>query len=320
MRYEGWHRALDVQLDTHKWCVSPAGLKLNTGVFWSLLTEKGQHEHPDNEAEAENLARHLAMTLWQGDTIFITNEMENLIVQAAEDLPDDYTIDLHTCMSKHGFVLLDSPVRGEDRNGKSVAVHAFAWEVTPLWDKSVPDSPLEEAVMIYFFVDPYDVGDDYNVETNRLYKEAGIPIPPLSVFHMYPAREGQGIPQFTERGSQLIGDMLKLFIAMQLLSHQSIGEPVRMRPDRASRKRYEREYPGKPERMITLITLRRKNVKHNDEPAKIEWSRRWVVRGHWRKQYYPSTKTHDWKYIYEYIKGPEDKPLVTGRRVFNFRR
>jgi len=29
---------------------------------------------------------------------------------------------------------------------------------------------------------------------------------------------------------------------------------------------------------------------------------------------------HQYKYIYEYVKGPEDKSLITGRRVFNFRR
>jgi hypothetical protein len=74
--------------------------------------------------------------------------------------------------------------------------------------------------------------------------------------------------------------------------------------------------------MITLITLRRKSVKKDDEePAKIEWSRRWVVRGHWRKQWYPKSQTHDYVYIHDFIKGPEDKPLViTERRVFNFRR
>lgn len=322
MAHEGWHRALDVQLDTHKWCLHPEGRRINKWVFYSLITDKGRIlTDADSEYEAENLSDHLIETLWRGDTIFITSEMINLITQAAEDLPDDVTFDVRTIMSKYGFVLLEEPIHGEDRSGRPVAIAAFAWEITPMFNAAT--DKMVEAIMIYYFVDPFNVQDHYDVELNDMMRDNGIPIPPLALLHMYPAMDGQGLPHGdieNERGYEITKDTLKLFLAMQMLSHQSIGEPVKMRPDRAARKRFAREYPEMPERIITLITLRRKSAPAQKPEGTIEWSRRWVVRGHWRKQWYPKSKTHGWKYIYEYIKGPDDKPLVTGRRVFNFRR
>ena len=173
--------------------------------------------------------------------------------------------------------------------------------------------------MLYYFTDPTDFNDDFNEEFMRQLKG---PPPPLMIAHFYPVTVGDTLPKVTITGSDIVVGILKLFVAMQMLAQQKIGAPIRLNPDRASRKRYARQHPDGPERIITLITLRRKSVKKDDEePMKVEWSRRWIVRGHWRRQWYPSLKRHDWKYIYECIKGPEDKPLViTERRVFNFRR
>jgi hypothetical protein len=41
----------------------------------------------------------------------------------------------------------------------------------------------------------------------------------------------------------------------------------------------------------------------------IEWSHQWLVCGHHRNQYYPSTQEHKLIWVSPYIKGPEDKPL-----------
>jgi hypothetical protein len=319
MGYEGWHRALDVQMETHKWCLSSAGRKINESVFWSLLTDMGrQWVDQDTDRESRNLSGHLIETLWRADTIYVTADMENLMVQAAEDLPDDVTFDVRVCMSKHGFVLLEQPIRGFDRKDREVRIIAFAWEITPIFAQGRNET--KEAIMIYFFVNPLDVIDDEDRQLNDLMRESGISIPPVALLHMYPAEDGNTVPKLGEKGVEVVHQTLKLFLAMQMLSHQSIGEPMPMRPDRASRKRYAREYPGMPERLITLITLRRKKTIPEKPTGTVEWQRRWIVRGHWRRQYYPKSKTHGWKYIYEYIKGPDDKPLVTGRRVFNFRR
>lgn len=317
-------------MDTHKWCLTDEGRAFLMLFMASVFDETDVRDGEELKylQFCANMANHVTETLWRGDTIYVTSDMLHLMMQAAEDMPDDVVADPKILMGQYGFALFEEPIVGTDVNGKTMTIHAITWECNPtsrseleeLGVETVPVSNPEGlplmAIVIYFFTDPHDLSDD----TNREMAEKGIPMPVLSLCHLYPMLEGGKMPTADSSGQVMVTAVVKLFWAMQLLSHQTIGEPVQMRPLRAQRRRLEREYPHEPQRMLTLITLRRKTVKHNEEPKKIEWSRRWVVRGHWRKQWYPKTKTYAYKYIYEYVKGPEDKPLVTGRRVFNFRR
>jgi len=62
---------------------------------------------------------------------------------------------------------------------------------------------------------------------------------------------------------------------------------------------------------VKVVQLRRSESPQGQAPAQdsVEWSCRWIVNGHWRNQYHPSTGKHELKYILPYVKGPEDKPL-----------
>jgi hypothetical protein len=325
----GWHRALDVQLDTHKWGQTDRGASYNYSFMLSMFSDSAdlideKELLPTYTEFCLEMEQHFQITLWRGDTIYITADMLHVIMQAAEDLPEELEFDPKTLMSQYGFALFEEAILGKDANGETLSVTGIAWECNPVRPEfdieGIEPGDLKMASIIYFLTDPHDLRDDVNERFKHQLGRANMPLPPLTLSHVFPLLEGQGAPDGSLPGMGLVTDIVKLFLAMQILSRQTIGEPQRFRPDRAQRRRIQREYPEQPERLITLITLRRKSAKHNEEPQKIEWSRRWIVRGHWRKQYYPKTKTYDWKYIYEYVKGPEDKPLVTGRRVFDFRR
>jgi hypothetical protein len=88
--------------------------------------------------------------------------------------------------------------------------------------------------------------------------------------------------------------------------------------ERAARKRLERE-GWQHEPLIRVVELRRKERLPNDSSAAVartdatEWSCQWVVRGHWRQQYYPSLHRNQPIWITPYVKGPEDKPLKPPR-------
>ena len=65
---------------------------------------------------------------------------------------------------------------------------------------------------------------------------------------------------------------------------------------------------------VTTVLLRQydKSPKLNrdaTEAEKIEWAHRWLVRGHWRAQWYPSTQSHKVIWIDNYIKGPDEAPF-----------
>ncbi len=313
MSHNGWHRAIDTQMDTHKYYLSE-GTAFGLAFFQNVL-------EPAPDDEVLSLFRNFITGLYRGDTIYVTSDIQHILMQAAHDLPDEVRADVHTLITPQGFCLFEEPMYGEDRKGKRIGMHGLTWNASKIIDPK--SSELLDVIPVYFLTDPSDPNDDINLELTPLLRSYGITIPPLVVSHFYPLVPNADVPKETdERGSKLVAEMLRLFISMQLLAQQRIGEPMKLAPDRATRRRFMREHPELPERLITLITLRRKSVKHDDEDKEpIPWTRRWVVRGHWRRQWYPSLKKHDWKYIYEYIKGPEDKPLViTERRVFNFRR
>jgi hypothetical protein len=62
---------------------------------------------------------------------------------------------------------------------------------------------------------------------------------------------------------------------------------------------------------LNVVTLRSEvreavAVERGEGP---QWKQRWLVRGHLRAQWYPSTKSHQVIWIAPYLKGPEDAPL-----------
>lgn len=303
-----WMHAIDVQMDTHKWCLDPRTFAFNGYFFESLYGEV--HWRPEDNREAAIYAsvKLVLESLWRGDTIYVTDSMMSLGLQAAHDLPDDVDLDPRVMITPCGFMLFESPINGSDKDGDNVTFNAISWIRE------------QDRIALIFWVDPYDWDDETNKEMRRVFASRGVPIPPLTIQHFMLLREDAPLPAGRGPGEHIVTEGVRLWYALQLLSHQKIGTPVVLSPDRATRKRIQREYGGQ-DRMITLITLRRKKVINEGEPSKVEWSRRWVVRGHWRRQWYPKSKTHDWVYIYEHIRGPEDKPLViTERRVFDFRR
>lgn len=314
-----WQRALDVQLEASKYYSSKEGQTFACYFFESLFASHfGDIEMPTKDIF--NMSEHLKHTMWSADTIFITSDMMHLIMQAAHDLPDDVTFDEHVLIAPKGFVLFEEALQGEDINGVHITMSAVAWELAPahVYEGS---EEMTQVMNLFFFTDTTDPNDEINERVVASLQRFGRTVPNLALCHYYPAEHGVALPVADRQGTELVVAIIKLFVAMQLIAQQRIGEPIKMRPPRATRRRMERDPDAHPERMITLITLRRKSVKKEHDGEPIEWSRRWVVRGHWRKQWYAKTKRHDWVYIYEHIKGPEDKPLIiTERRVFNFRR
>ncbi len=88
--------------------------------------------------------------------------------------------------------------------------------------------------------------------------------------------------------------------------------------DRHARKRAVRE-DVTPE--VTVVTLRAaKHAPREGEPRRVDWRGRWLVRGFWRNQWYPSTQEHRPIWIDDYVKGPEDRPFLVRERVTVWRR
>ncbi|MER6253658.1 hypothetical protein ABT224_20110 [Streptomyces sp. NPDC001584] len=113
--------------------------------------------------------------------------------------------------------------------------------------------------------------------------------------------------------------LLRLIQATWLLMGQSLATSERVAADRASRRRIQRlgrDYGTE----VRLIRLRRARTERGTDPAEQpgtrEYQHRWVVRGHWKNQWYASRNAHRPIWISPYIAGPEGAPLIGGEKVF----
>lgn len=70
---------------------------------------------------------------------------------------------------------------------------------------------------------------------------------------------------------------------------------------------------------VTIVRLpKRHYVTDGDGHTLTEWSHRWMVTGHWRKQWYAKAEVHRPKWIAPYVKGPDDKPLLVKEKRYVF--
>ena len=105
------------------------------------------------------------------------------------------------------------------------------------------------------------------------------------------------------------------YALMQFASQSLIQTSAGILPRHERRRRLREGDEEPPE--TTVVSLRRVAHRHaGGEPAVVDWSHRWFVNGHWRYQYYPSTRDHRQVWISPYIKGPEDKPLVVKQKIY----
>jgi hypothetical protein len=84
----------------------------------------------------------------------------------------------------------------------------------------------------------------------------------------------------------------------------TIGEPTF--GYRAEQRRVERALPDF--RVLRLSYA--EAADRNAESSSVEWSKRWIVRGHWRSQPHgPQNQLRRLQWIDTFVKGPADKPL-----------
>ncbi len=95
-----------------------------------------------------------------------------------------------------------------------------------------------------------------------------------------------------------------------LMASQNI---VTHTPERLPRNFVRRGYAKQTEGNVNVVHLRRRVPafdREGDRDRSIDWSHRWVVRGHWRNQWHPNSKRYAPVWVMPHVKGPEDKPLI----------
>ena len=229
----------------------------------------------------------------------------------------------------NGFVLFEKPLRLNDVYEHEVAYRAFAWQLSS--EERTGDFGI--IVTLWSHVDDRDYYTDIQPPEDVEALRRGWGHHKFLLTHLSPVWFGH-MPEVDEDGYLLEmddefgrirpeGTMPAGVMAFFRLAQQRILERQRMRPDRAYRRRAKRY--GQDEPYVTVIQLRRsRQYEEGEGESEVEWSKRWIVGGHWRRQRYGKKDEEPYYrniWIAPYVKGPDDKPLeIRDLRAWEFKR
>jgi hypothetical protein len=341
-----WEQVLEDQIRLLNFWRSDQGLRYALG-FAGDVKRKGR-AGADMYAAVPMIE---AAKLERGSPVWVDENVMDLVTAAAPSFkPEPFYPEELFC--EEGFAVLPRPQYLTDVNGKRASFRAFSWgPILEVWQTARESHP---ALHICLYAHADD-GDDYSEEfITEAMERSGLSREEvvrnwkrtfggsLSMFHSVPIRWGQpyeevmnnpppgGHPAETaaeEDASPYSGraDVRSLWQFLQAFfrlanqrvltrTHTRVRRPLR----RDAARRGMKEGEG-----VLVVTLRRPKTPSPEghEPEEGNWSRRWIVSGHWRNQWYPSLNRHQQIWIAPFVKGPEDKPLVLhADRVYEFTR
>lgn len=265
--------------------------------------------------------------LKEADLFFVSDQMTELAVAAGRSLPE-FTLMPEDLPSPTGFIFFDKPIAAVDysqwyENEGTTPIVAASWSH---WTGGNPDWTYG-GVWITWYGDrdgmlaqaaeqgitPKQAAAIRTV-TGRLLidNESQSPFTPDPV----PVALQDGTVTSFQEATGLVRWMATLK-ATWLLMAQPVADVADAVYDRAARRRIEKQ--GKEPPRVRVITLRRPASSSAGESDR-EYRHQWVVRGHWRQQWYPSRGLHRPVWIAPHIKGPEGAPLLGGEKVYAWSR
>lgn len=251
---------------------------------------------------ADRLAADEAQRLQDAELFFVAKPMILLANQAAATLPD-FVVAPEDVPTINGFAYLDEPIADfVNEGGHRVRVVAVSWGPATTFS----DSWSHGAVQVSWYYDTAVAheGRDLSGVGSRLVLLSS------SAFPFNESRQSQD-----ENGDPFTAELaLK---ALWLLMMQPVVSMNDAHYDRASARRYARQRMEPPR--VRVITLRRM-AGTGDGGSDRDYHHQWIVRGHWRQQWYPARQVHRPVWIAPHIKGPEGAPLLGGEKVYALRR
>jgi hypothetical protein len=247
----------------------------------------------------------------------------------------------------HGREMLGTQWSWEDavsvensvREGHTTLVNTPICQVLEIAQRGYPDGGLVEKDMPFsngfaWLEHPFDIGLPNPVGALSWLltyhtRSVGVPAIALVPWVFVPGTRFMGFADsvapklvrwpFGERWSALpldVQPVARYFASLCMFMQQKILVASSIMAERHARKRLARQgFPHEP--LIRVVELRRREPINKREAQEnedeLEWSCQWIVRGHWRQQFYPSKHGTQPIWITPYVKGPPDKPLKPPR-------
>lgn len=260
----------------------------------------------------------------------VSSDMATLVQWAASQLEGTDHFDRHLAPTGAGFARLDGGLRLKDVHGDTQVIHWLLWQPGQ-------DATGEPCVAVWLFND-WNEPDDISQQIKPILTQADIQrfgrwsfigmeicyqdqrMGPMEV------RVSDALRAEYEAAGQDLADtaastsIIRLVHAFWLLLNQTVTA-VAAQPLPSSHAKRARRASLQPE--VTVVKLRRVVYPESEghEPGSVNWTKRWIVRGHWRWQPCgPGRSQRRRIWVNPFVKGPEDAPLSADTRVYGLHR
>jgi hypothetical protein len=243
--------------------------------------------------DADRLSAAVSSAL-AGELYAVSGPMGELAATAGQSL-DLFDMEVEDLPTPAGVLIFEQPpqlLQGRDQDGSQVAIHGATWSVH------------DEGEGGYAWIIPIAQDEGHN--------HLMLGGPALLPFSMADYLASVRGPVMT-REKNLFDHLITALRAAWLLMRQPLAESSDLEPSRAVRKRLRRV--GREPASVRLIELRRPKTASGQGDGDREYHHQWIVRGHWRQQWYPARQVHRPVWIAPHVKGPEGAPLIGGEKV-----
>lgn len=308
---------LRVQLSTHP--ITPSLFQ----QCWVSAVENNfiRGDEDDPRTSIKNYLSYAGTTLREAELHYVSPTFSRLVSAAAPSLPTA-PIAAHDLPAPSGIMLFTEPWF-DGRTGRN-ANWMMMW--APFYDLTTGVD--NAGVLVWLLADAHTKwlrarGSSYRYNeaiASISEDEVARKLPaycPVSYF-MIPYGQALGEQlEFAEHGSPLWA--VRFLLTTWYLMRQRLTMTRTVRPDRASARRIAKtKYV--PDQEVRIISLRTPTGDFEVNAEGHEYHHQWIVRGHWRQQWYPSINDHRPVWIAPHIKGPDGAPLLGGEKVYAWNR
>jgi hypothetical protein len=275
--------------------------------FRDVMGNLSPHDRPAMDANTveQSFRSATLASLMQGAPYYWSGVPLTLVQDAAPAIPD-WTLSEEVIPDAYGFFWFASPLPLPDHPDHVAPLRAVSW-ANVVEQEGRAFMPFGEGLRAY-------EGERLRFVFYLDVRGAAIPAP----FTMADWIIGEPLSRVMEQLHGQVADSvkadrmtMKLRYAAACFSfiHQRIVTAGRVRADRATRRRLAltRDDPAE----VRVIELRRRAYERDLSDARrtVDWSCRWLVRGHWRRIENGARVT----WVVPHVKGPESKPLKRPR-------
>lgn len=296
------------------------------------------------------LTHLLSTQLEAAYSYYVDPRMHELITAASESMPQE-ELRVGDLPTDVGFLVIPGGVGTMDVRGALLKFHAVLWV------------SYGGHVHVYWLTDKTDMTDGANNSMHaRLPEETWQRVPRLTLAHKSLLTYGKALPTtvgpkylvppeiaiqvkrqqnpdgttslawfIPDKGmdAEQMKDTFEIgegtepasrwLLTVWRLMQQTVTNVTEEQAPRQLRKQLEKK---NLDSKVSVIALRHKSARGEGD-SDIEWSHRWLVRGHWRNQ--PcKDENGEWTtrmvWIHPHVKGPDDKPLLVREHVYNLTR